>query len=211
MRLASVSTRAANGTTATLLAALLVVGCGGNGSKNDGGGATGGSGTGGSGEAGSSSSGRGGMGGSATAGTGGSSAGRGGTAGSATAGTGGGSAGRGGSGMGGLAGSSSAACPATEPRQFDPGRRQDFDACATIGAVCRYGTDCCSCNNYGTCGAQSFWWCVPQNAGCPAVAPVPGTTCSTQGQTCTYCDQTGTWFQLCNAGSWAGRNMLGCN
>lgn len=166
------------------------------------------------------STGTGGAFGSGGAATGGSPA-AGGSSGVAAGGTGGSSASSGGS--SGVAGSSGGAstggagaggsnpgCPPNEPRHFDPGQRTNYDACTDVGSVCRYGTDCCSCNHYAGCATDAFWWCVPLVAGCPASPPTAGDACSTQGQSCVYCDDNGAWFQLCNAGKWAGRNPLGC-
>jgi hypothetical protein len=209
---------------------FVVLGCGGDIGTSAAGGSSGrdgGIGSGGTNADGSTSSGQSGRSGSqgsgGSAGAGGSSGSTaGGSSGAAAGGTGGSNRASGGS--SGIAGSSGGAstggsaaggapnpnCPPIEPRHFDPGQRTNYDPCTDVGGVCRYAMDCCSCNHYAACASEAFWWCVPLVAGCPEIPPSVGDPCSMQGQACVYCDQNGAWSQLCNAGKWAGRNLLGC-
>lgn len=111
---------------------------------------------------------------------------------------------------GGASGAAGESCPGVEPPKFNPSMRSNQVKCSDAGSVCTYGTDCCSCNRYAACGADPFWYCVGVQTGCPLQPPSVGDSCSNPGLSCTYCDNAGTWFQLCNAGKWAGRNALGC-
>jgi len=79
--------------------------------------------------------------------------------------------------------------------------------CSDQGAVCPYpdGTQCGCSSCEGLCGPPPpHWQCDAPPAGCPIALPNAGTTCSKEGQQCTYGQPCGVSGMLatCTSGQW---------
>jgi hypothetical protein len=103
--------------------------------------------------------------------------------------------------------------PVTCPATRDAAAGQ---VCPTEGAYCSYGDLTCACTNCTngpviSCSGDPAWHCAAPNAdaACPAGIPLLGTTCSTEGKTCTYACGTGN-ARTCKQGAWYSANGGPC-
>lgn len=103
--------------------------------------------------------------------------------------------------------------PVTCPATRDEAAGQ---ACPTQGAYCSYGDLNCECTNCSSgpvslCSGSPTWHCASPNAdaACPAGMPQLGTTCTTEGKTCTYACGAGNG-RVCKQGAWYSANGGAC-
>jgi hypothetical protein len=88
--------------------------------------------------------------------------------------------------------------------------------CTTSGDVCTYGDSICYCGcQFGLgCTGPFDWICAapPTTAGCPALVPNDGATCSAEGAACTYgttCTGSNAVVN-CTGGLWIWNMMIAC-